>query len=180
MEQADVPTGAHAVEKAHQRARTLGKFEAIKNFVGGVGRVATHQMANVQLRHFVVGQVRRVDLAPRQLAQQMLGLLPIANFDADEQMRDLRIGIAIVEFGDIAVAEQRAKRAKAAQLLGNRDGEDRLALLAQLRALGDEAQPIEIHVGAARDGDVVAVARPVAFDPRLDPGDRQRARGFED
>jgi hypothetical protein len=86
-----------------------------------------------------------------------------------------------------SIAEQRAEFAEAAGALGNRDGEDRFALLAQLGALGDEAQAIEIHVRARRDRNVIAVARPMAIDKDLEPGDRQcagrlenRARVLED
>ena len=42
---------------------------------------------------------------------------------------------------------------EAAGTLGNRHGQHRLALLAQFGLLGDETQAVEIHVGAAGDGD---------------------------
>jgi hypothetical protein len=51
-----------------------------------------------------------------------------------------------------ARADQLAEALEAAALLGDRDGEQGLALLAELGPLGDEAQAVEVHVGAAGDG----------------------------
>ena len=67
---------------------------------------------------------------------------------ADEHVRFLRIGDAVVEFGDVARAERRAEFLEAPGALGDGDGEDRLALLPDLRALGDEAQAVEVGVRA--------------------------------
>ena len=106
--------------------------------------------------------------------------MPARDLDADEEMRDPRVGVAVVEFGDRALAEKPAERAEAARPLRNRHREDRLAPLAQLGALGDEAQPVEVHVGAAGDRDERAVLRAMALDPCLDAGDRQRAGRLED
>ena len=47
----------HAVEEAHQRARALGKLEAVEQFVLRQRRVPADQMAHVQLGHLVVGQI---------------------------------------------------------------------------------------------------------------------------
>ena len=89
------------------------------------------------------------------------------------------VGVAVVELGDRALAEERAELAKAARPLGNGHGEDRLALLAQLGTLGDEAQAVEVHVGAAGDRDQVRLFA-VPLGPRLDAGDGERAGGLED
>ena len=92
----------------------------------------------------------------------------------------LRVGVPIVEFGDVAIAEQRAELAEAARSLRDRHREDRLARLAELGALGDETQPVEVHVGAAGDRDEGPVPHAVALAPGLDAGHRQRAGGLED
>ena len=134
----------------------------------------------MQLRHLVVGQVVGLDPPALQLGEQVPDLVAVGDLDADEQVRDLRVGIAVVELGDRALAEQRAELAEAAGPLRDRDGEDRLALLAQLGALGDEAQAVEVHVGAAGDRDERAVRDPMALAPRLDARDRERARRLED
>ncbi len=73
--------------------------------------------------------------------------------EADEDVRHLLVGDAVVELGDRARADQLAEALERAALLGDRHREQRLALLAELGALGDEAQAVEVHVGAAGDGD---------------------------
>ena len=75
------------------------------------------------------------------------------HLDADEHVRLPRVGVAVVELGDVALAEQRAELAEAARALRDGHREHRLALLAELGALGDEAQPVEVHVRAAGDRD---------------------------
>ena len=182
VEQADVPAAAHAGQELHQRARPLRELEAVEDLVLRRRRVPADQVPDVQLRHLVVGQVVRLDPALPELGQQLLGLAPVRDLDPDEEVRDAGVGIAIVELGDRSLAEEPAELAEAARSLGNRHRENRLALLAQLGALGDEAQPVEVHVGAAGDRDVRAVLRPVPRDPRLDAGDRRArrpARGSE-
>ena len=51
----------------------------------------------------------------------------------------------------------------------------RLARFTDLGALGDEAQPIEVDVGAAEQRDERLVPGALALDPRLHAGDGQRA-----
>src|SRR3546814_13235492 len=63
---------------------------------------------------------------------------------------------------------------EAARLLGDGDGDDRLALLAQLGALGDVAQAVEIDVGAGVDAHQHLAADAFALDVFLDPGHGQR------
>ena len=97
----------------------------------------------------------------------------------------LRVADAVVELGHVArcarqLADQFAEAAEAAALLGDRDGEQRFALLADLGALGHEAQPVEVHVGAAQDGGVGLAARAVLFDVLLDRGHRERAGRLDD
>ena len=68
----------------------------------------------------------------------------------------------VVELGDHAPADRRAELAEGAGPLRDRHAEQRLARLAELGALGDEAQAIEVHVGAAQHGDEPASpGRPV-------------------
>ena len=54
-----------------------------------------------------------------------------------------------------------AEAPEAAALLGDRHREQGLALLADLGPLGDEAQAVEVHVGAAGDRDVGLAVRRV-------------------
>ena len=80
---------------------------------------------------------------------------------------------AVVELRDDAAADGAAELAKRARPLGDRHGEQRFARFAELGPLGDEAQTIEVHVGAAQHRDEPLPARApevgtFAFDPRLE------------
>src|SRR5438128_10065847 len=57
VEEADVPVRAHPREEAQQRARALGKFEAVDQLVAGERRVSAHQAAHVRLRQFAVSEI---------------------------------------------------------------------------------------------------------------------------
>ena len=132
-------------------------------------------MADVQLGHLVVGEVERLVAARVQLARQRRRVAPRVDADADEDVRLLAAVQAVVELGDDALAERDAEVAIGAGPLRDRHREQRLALLAELGALGDEAQPIEVHVGAAEDRDQVLVVAPVGGHPALEAGQRERA-----
>ncbi len=56
----------------------------------------------------------------------------------------------------------------------------RLARFANLGALGNEAQAIEVDVGAAQDRDERLIVRALTFHPRLHASDRERAGGLHD
>ena len=74
--------------------------------------------------------------------------------DADEDVRLRRVGDAVVELGD--VARRRAcsqKRRKLPRSSGIVTANRASRCLADLGALGDEAQPVEVHVRAAGDRD---------------------------
>ncbi len=99
--------------------------------------------------------------------------------DADEDARRGAVGDAVVELGHAPIADQLAEPLEAAAPLGDGHGEDRLALLAHLGPLGDEPQPIEVHVRAAGhhgDRPVERRARRVGLGPRH----AERARRLED
>ena len=49
MKQANVPIGCEAIEKAHQRAGSFGKFKAIQQFIVCQRTLATGQMPDVYL-----------------------------------------------------------------------------------------------------------------------------------
>ena len=89
------------------------------------------------------------------------------------------VGDAVVELGDVAAAQRGAELLEAARALRDGDGEHRLAMLAELGLLGDEAQPVEVGVGARGDRDQRLAARAIALDPRLGAGDAQRPRRLE-
>ena len=94
---------------------------------------------------------------------------------------------AVVELGDHAPADGRAELAECSGPLGDRHPEQGFARLAEFGALGDEAEAVEVHVGAGEHGDQRAVPGLGSRGPRPQPGDRQcacrlhqRARIVED
>src|SRR5213076_394631 len=76
-------------------------------------------------------------------------------------------------------SEDGAETAEAAGTLGDRHSQDGLAPLADFSALGDEAQAVEVHVGAAGDRDEGLALDLVLVDVLLDGGHAERASGLE-
>src|SRR5690606_41974253 len=113
-------------------------------------------MSHVQLRELVVGEIEHAVAVRGELIDQRLRFAALApKLDADEDARLLGRRVAVVELGDAARAERLAEAQELALLLRNLDGDQRLAMLAELGALGDVPQPVEVDVRAARDRDVV-------------------------
>ena len=113
-------------------------------------------------------------------AQQLRGLVSVGHLDSHENMRDLRVGITVVELGDAAFSEQGAEFAEASGTLWDRDGEYRLALLAELGSLGDETQAIEIHIGSGSQRDEGLVANVPCFSIGFDARNRESPRRLQD
>ena len=105
------------------------------------------------LGQFVVGQIDGGETMAHEVAFDLVGLVALADGDADEHMGHCGIRDAVVELRHAARADQGAEALEGAALLRNRHGEQGLALFAELRPLCHEAQAVEVHVGAAGDGD---------------------------
>ena len=101
MEETDIPPRAHAGEEIHQRARPFGKFKTVENFVVDLRRMPAHQMADMQLGHFVIGQIKRGIAIAAQLFDQLERLGARGDLDADIYLRIAGVVIAIVEFGNV-------------------------------------------------------------------------------
>src|SRR3569623_1457978 len=176
VKQADVPALAHAGEKAQQRAGPLGKFETVNQFLDDARRASADHMPLVQLGHFVVGEIFYRIPVLLQTPHDLVALaLAAAQLYAREDTRGGRIGVAVIELGDAAGTDGLAERAKAAGPFRYRHREDGRVALADLGALRDMAQAIEVHVGAAVDGHEVLALYPRALDVALHARDRQRA-----
>ena len=87
------------------------------------------------------------------------------------------IGDAVVELGDGPCPDQFRESSEAAQLLRNRDRKERFTFLG---SLGDEAQTVEVHVGAARDGNQRAARPPVVLGVLLQASKAERSGRLED
>src|SRR4051794_18046641 len=118
MEERDVPSRAHVREEIHERARPLGKLETVEHLRAALGRVAADQMAHVELRELVVGEIGRAHAVAVQARDEALRLLAARDRDAEEDVRLALLRIAVVEFGDALLAEKRAERAEAPRTLG--------------------------------------------------------------
>ena len=179
VEQADVPVGRHRLEEPHQGARPLRKLETEQALVRGQRRATADEVADVQLGHLIVGQVQRLETVAGEMGGDLFALALPGRLDADEDVRSLGVGDAVIELGDAAPANQCAEALQAAGPFRNRDGEDGLAVLAELGALGNEAQAVEVEVGPAGDGDDGLALEPVLLDVGLGAGHGQRAGRLE-
>ena len=99
----------------------------------------TDHVPDMVLGHLVVSQVQCRVAVLLQAVDQLERFLAIDHLDADKNVRLAGGVVAVVEFGDVAVADQRQELLVGTGLLGQRDGEDGLAALAELGALGNEA-----------------------------------------
>jgi hypothetical protein len=68
VEQADVPAAAQLFQELGQRAGPLRKFKAAEPFVLHVRRASADHVADVQLRHLVVGEVHGLVAGARSCA----------------------------------------------------------------------------------------------------------------
>ena len=82
--------------------------------------------------------------------------------------------------GHDAPAQRRAELAKRARSFGDRDAQQRFPCFADLRPLRDEAQAVEVHIGAAQQGDEMLIASPRSLDVRLESCNGQRAGRLDD
>ena len=124
----------------------------------------------MQLGQLVVGQVDHREALLAQVGDQ--GTARIAfrvGLHANEDMRLAAGVVAVVEFGDLALAHRLAERLEATGLLGNGHGDDGFAALTQLGALGHVAQAVEVDVGAGIDGHQGLPGDATLLDVLLDP-----------
>src|SRR5690606_4675286 len=168
------------LQELQQRARPLRKLETVDELVGDVRHMAADHVPDVQLRELVVREIEHLVAADRELLEQRLRFAaPVPQRDTDEDPRLLRRRVAVVEFRDAARADRLAEAQKLALALGDLDGDQRFAMLAELGALRDVAQTVEVDVRAARDRDQrLAVAE--ALDVPLQARDRERACRLHD
>ncbi|MNZ41014.1 hypothetical protein D3C78_585520 [compost metagenome] len=130
----------------------------------------------MQLCQLVVGQVEHAVTLLGEVCQQFLpGVVQRVRLHPDKQARFLAGVVAIVELGDLALAQRLAEGPEAAWLLGDGHGNDRLALLTQLGTLGHMAQAVEVDVGTGVDRHQRLPPCAFAGHVLLDASDRQRA-----
>jgi hypothetical protein len=69
--------------------------------------MAADHVPDMVLGHFVVGQVERRVAVLLQAVDQLQRLLAVTDLDADENVGFAGGVVAVVEFGDVALADQR-------------------------------------------------------------------------
>ena len=106
------------------------------------------------LREHIVREVDAVKARRAEALLQRLASVQVLDGHPDEHVGEETFRHAVVELGDVVLAELRDELREAARLFGNRAVEDRLASLAELGLLADEADAVEVHVGAGNDAGV--------------------------
>ena len=180
MKQADVPVVLELRQEGQQGAGAFGKVERIHPLVLGFRGAATDHVADVDLGQFVLGQVGDGVAARLELGDQGRALGRPVELHAYE---DAGLGagrVAVIEFGDLAPTQRGAKRLEGAGAFGDGDGQHGLALLADLGPLGDVAQAVEVHVGAAGQGHQRLTVQAVRSGIFLESGHRERPGGLHD
>src|ERR1700729_4281740 len=99
----------------------------------------------MQLGQLFIGEIEHAELLRVERGDQRLALTAAGGLHADEDMRLTGVADAVVELGDVVLAKRSTEAAEAAALFRYGHREYCLALFAQLGALGDETQAIEIH-----------------------------------
>ena len=131
------------------------------------------------LGQLVMRQVQRLETVFAEGGGDFAAFAFALRGQADEHMGLGPVVDAVVELGHAARAagqltDQLAKALEAATLFGNGHGKQRFALFAHFGALGDKAQAVKVHVGAAQNR---GVSLPLGFvfgHVLLDGGHRQR------
>ncbi len=153
MEHRDVPAPAKLAEEVEQRTRSLGELKTQHHFVHNLGRATTDHVTDVQFGQFVVGQVQHREPLFGQTGEQLAARIVFrVRLYANENVRFAAGVVAIIEFGDLALADGFAECLEAARFFRNGYGDDGFAAFTQLGALGDVAKTVEVDVGAGIDG----------------------------
>ncbi len=143
-------------------------------------RMAADHVADMLLGQLIVGQVQRIEAVPAETGGDLLVIRAARDLHAHEDVRHAVVGDAVVELGHVARAELLAEALEAAAFLGDADREDRFARLAHLGALGDKAQAVEVHVGAAGNGYQVLALELLALGVELQAGHGHGACRLQD
>src|SRR3569832_572494 len=165
----------------------VGEFGEKGLEVVSIGRRHLYAHQHPTVRGAVIAVVKQADVPALayagEKAQQRAG--PLGKFETENKFLDdarrasadqkPHVQLGHIDLGDAAGTDGLAERAKAAGPFRYRHREDGLVALADLGALRDMAQAIEVHVGAAVDGHEVLALYPRALDVALHARDRQRA-----
>ena len=137
MEETDVPAPPQTSEKVEQGARALRELEAHQHLVADPPGMPTHHVADMQLGGLVVGHIQDAETPGLQPCDDLAALLIAPpQLHAHENLGATLIGVAVIELGDLALAQGAAKLQETARALGDLHRQQALAPLSQLRPFG--------------------------------------------
>jgi len=113
VEQRDVPPATQRVEELQQCPGALGELEAAHSFGARRRAHVPHHVANVQLRHLVVGEISRLVALGAQPRDDGVGVTARLRRQAYEDVRLVARAQPVVELGDDAPTERRTERRNA-------------------------------------------------------------------
>ena len=134
----------------------------------------------MQFRQLIMREVQALKPGLREEGEQVIRVTRALRLNADENLRHVLIGNAVIELRHRAVTDQVAELAVRTPLFRNRHRVHRLFLFTHGGAFRHEAQTLEIHIRAAVDRDKRLSGDVVVAGPGLGAGDTERARGFND
>src|ERR1700722_16625023 len=106
MEERNIPSPAQRAQELHQRTRTFGKFETEQRLIVNLARAPADHVPNVRFRQLVVGETVTSIAASLEVARDCRRLVVVSRLDADENVRLLARGEAVVELGDVGLPDR--------------------------------------------------------------------------
>ena len=180
VEEGDVPAALHVVEEVAQRAGAFGKFKRNQAFVFHFVAAAADHIADVDFGDFVFGQVGVGQACGGEFGRDGGTVGRACGLDAGKDVGGVVVAVAVVEFRNAAVAQGVDKFEEAAGAFGDGNGENAFVAFAQFAAFGNVAQAVEVHVGAAVDGNQGLPFAVFAGDIGFQAGQSQCAGRFGD
>src|SRR5262249_20158158 len=134
----------------------------------GVWGMTTNHVTDVQFGHFVSAEVESAHAMRLQGGNQGRTLVPALHLHTHEDYGLFRISITIIEFRNVASAQETTEGLEATWLLRDDGRQHCLTLFPKLGALGDMAQAVEVHIGPRSDGDQSGIVEFLPCHLRLD------------
>src|SRR5262249_17909813 len=115
------------------------KLKAVQELMVGVWGMTADHVTDVQFGHFVIAEVESVHAMRLQGGNQGRTLLPALHLYAHEDHGLFRISITIIEFGNVAGAQETTEGLEAAWSLWDDGRQYGLTFFSKLGAFGDMA-----------------------------------------
>ena len=181
VKQAYIPALAHRYQETQQRTRAFGKLKAIQQFIFKPCNPATHHVTNMQLGQLTVGQVcNGITLVTQHLHKLMPFSAIVLQSHTRKDVRLSGIRIAIIKFGNPALADSAAEFPETTRLFRDRHSEQCLASLTNLRPFRHMPQTVKIHIGTAIDCHQAFTLDARFLDVFFQAGNGQRTGRFHD